>query len=214
MQNSFPSGSVITVQVRPYSWCVACSVAPSPRTRATSAIRSAAWKSRCSRFLPVFPSGTLRNSRRTGSVAEVRIATSGVDSASCRPVTAAQKVASRPGSLASNVMLVSSMVIVLPHVRAPHRQASLVVLHAPWHVPPCSAAGRAERLYSGPDLAGPHAAPDGRRLPPAVRACAGYAITSEGYHHWRRETHDGRGVRPLPRARHAICRRAAPAHPG
>src|SRR5215475_8033513 len=113
MQNSFPSGSVMTVQVMPCSWWVSCSLAPSPHKRATSAARSAAWKSRCIRFFTVFPSGTFRNSRRTGSVTDVRRATSGVFSASCRPVAAAQKAASRPGSTASKVMLVSSMVGVL-----------------------------------------------------------------------------------------------------
>src|SRR5207248_6676975 len=48
----------------------------------------------------------------------------------------------------------------------------------------------------------------------AVRACAGCVITSGGYHHGYRETHDGRRACPPARARHAICRRTAPAHAG
>src|SRR5919109_1977847 len=48
----------------------------------------------------------------------------------------------------------------------------------------------------------------------AVRACAGCAITTPGDDHGHRETHDGRCAYPPPRTRHAICRRAAPAHPG
>ena len=40
-----------------------------------------------------------------------------------------------------------------------------------------------------------------------MRACAGCVITSGGYHHGYRETHDGRRACPPARARHAICRR-------
>jgi hypothetical protein len=168
MQNSFPSGSVITVQVMPCSWCVAYSVAPSPRKRATSAMRSAAWKSRCIRFFTVFPSGTFRNNRRTGSVADVRSATSGVASASYRPVAAAQNAASRPGSTASNVMLVSSMVIVLrtrwgdrswwrDGVQRAHRQCKRRAMHAEPDdaILPLDRCGKANRLGCEPQAPGP-----------------------------------------------------------
>ena len=62
-QNSLPSGSAITVQRTPFSSCTGPLVAPSARRRSTAASNSAPPRSRWTRFLPVFGSGTRWRSR-------------------------------------------------------------------------------------------------------------------------------------------------------
>ena len=108
-QNSLPSGSASTVQ-----GTSPCPMSAGAAPRASSRSTSAAWcaadrvaRSRCTRFLPVFGSGTGTNTSGSaagpgsGNRAGRRPTSSGSSAATSQPSAAAQNRASRAGSAAS-----------------------------------------------------------------------------------------------------------------